>query len=200
MKILIDNGHGNNTPGKRSPDSRLLEWHYTRKVTDAVVRQLKREGYDAELLVPEVYDVKLLERVHRVNVQFQSLGRDSVLLVSVHCNAAGNGEQWQNATGWECWTSPGKTPSDRLADHLYDAAERLLPQPIRENRKVKGERDKEAKFTILTETLCPAVLTENLFMDSRADVAYLLTYEGFRNIVQLHVEGIIHYLAEKNHD
>lgn len=200
MKILIDNGHGNNTPGKRSPDSRLLEWHYTRKVTDAVVRQLKREGYDAELLVPEVYDVKLLERVHRVNVQCQSLGRDSVLLVSVHCNAAGNGEQWQNATGWECWTSPGKTPSDRLADHLYDAAERLLPQPIRENRKVKGERDKEAKFTILTETLCPAVLTENLFMDSRADVAYLLTDEGFRNIVQLHVEGIIHYLAEKNHD
>ena len=199
MKILIDNGHGNNTPGKRSPDSRLLEWHYTRKVADAIVRQLVRDGYDAELLVPEVYDVKLLERVHRVNVQCQSHGRDSVLLVSVHCNAAGNGEQWQNATGWECWTSPGKTASDTLADHLYDAAERLLPQPIRENRKADGERDKEARFTVLTDTLCPAVLTENLFMDSRADVAYLLTDEGFRNIVQLHVEGITHYITETLH-
>ena len=27
MKVLIDNGHGENTPGKRSPDGRLREWH-----------------------------------------------------------------------------------------------------------------------------------------------------------------------------
>lgn len=26
MKILIDNGHGRETPGKRSPDGRLLEY------------------------------------------------------------------------------------------------------------------------------------------------------------------------------
>lgn len=26
MKILIDNGHGIDTPGKRSPDGRLLEY------------------------------------------------------------------------------------------------------------------------------------------------------------------------------
>ena len=30
MKVLIDNGHGENTPGKRSPDGRLREWAYTR--------------------------------------------------------------------------------------------------------------------------------------------------------------------------
>ena len=30
MKILIDNGHGRETAGKRSPDGRLLEWAYTR--------------------------------------------------------------------------------------------------------------------------------------------------------------------------
>lgn len=32
MKILIDNGHGRETPGKRSPDGRLLEYAYTRDI------------------------------------------------------------------------------------------------------------------------------------------------------------------------
>lgn len=30
MKILIDNGHGRETPGKRSPDGRLLEYAQNR--------------------------------------------------------------------------------------------------------------------------------------------------------------------------
>ena len=32
MKILIDNGHGQETAGKRSPDGRLLEWSYNREI------------------------------------------------------------------------------------------------------------------------------------------------------------------------
>ncbi len=32
MKVLIDNGHGAETPGKRSPDGRLLEYAYTREI------------------------------------------------------------------------------------------------------------------------------------------------------------------------
>lgn len=38
MKVLIDNGHGENTPGKRSPDGRLREWAYTREKTKAVMK------------------------------------------------------------------------------------------------------------------------------------------------------------------
>lgn len=37
MKILIDNGHGSNTAGKRSPDCRLMEYAYTREIADRVV-------------------------------------------------------------------------------------------------------------------------------------------------------------------
>ena len=32
MKVLIDNGHGSNTPGKCSPDGRLKEYAYTREI------------------------------------------------------------------------------------------------------------------------------------------------------------------------
>lgn len=31
MKILLDNGHGENTPGKRSPDGKLREYLYAER-------------------------------------------------------------------------------------------------------------------------------------------------------------------------
>lgn len=197
--ILIDNGHGRETPGKRSPDGKLVEATYTREIASKVVYGLRKLGYNAELLVPEIYDVRLLERVHRVNVKCQSLGRENVLCVSIHCNAAGNGKEWLKATGWEIWTSPGKTKSDDLADHFVTMAKRHFEdQTIREWKKVDGERDKEARFTILTDTLCPAVLTENFFMDSKKDVKYLLSDEGRSAVIRCHVDAIVSYIGAMN--
>ena len=194
MKILIDNGHGNNTPGKRSPDGRLLEWQYAREIAKAVVSRLRNAGYDAELLVTENYDVPLLERAHRANVKCQSLGKENVIVVSVHCNAAGNGKEWLKATGWEIWTSEGMTDSDCLAEWMLRMAELSFPDKIRVWRQEQYQRDKEKNFTILKSTLCPAVLTENFFMDNKADVAFLLSEEGKKAIVNCHVLGIINYI------
>ena len=67
MKILIDNGHGIGTPGKRSPDGRLREFRYCREIARAVVDRLKALGYDAELTVPEDADISLGQRCARVN-------------------------------------------------------------------------------------------------------------------------------------
>ena len=53
MKILIDNGHGVDTPGKRSPDGRFREYKYNREIAAAVVEHLQLRGYDASLVVPE---------------------------------------------------------------------------------------------------------------------------------------------------
>lgn len=195
--ILIDNGHGSNTAGKRSPDGRLLEYKYTREIAKSVVSRLRNSGYNAELLVPEVYDVPLLERVHRVNVKCQSLGKENVLVVSIHCNAAGDGKKWMNATGWEIWTSEGRTESDDLADHFMISAKSCFDgQTIREWKKRDGERDKEAGFTILKNTLCPAVLTENFFMDNKKDVAYLLSDEGKWAVVKCHIDAIVSYISK----
>ena len=67
MKILIDNGHGLNTPGKRSPDGTFLEASYNREIAKRIVIDLIDRGYDAQLLVPEDHDIPLSERVKRVN-------------------------------------------------------------------------------------------------------------------------------------
>ncbi|ROT17361.1 N-acetylmuramoyl-L-alanine amidase, partial [Muribaculaceae bacterium Isolate-114 (HZI)] len=53
MKILIDNGHGVNTKGKRSPDGRLLEYRYCREIAAEVEKRLRAQGYDAERIVTE---------------------------------------------------------------------------------------------------------------------------------------------------
>ena len=88
MKILIDNGHGSNTPGKCSPDGRLREYSYTREIAGRVVFELRKLGIDAELVVKEEIDVPLSERCRRVNEYKTS----EAILISIHCNAAGNGQ------------------------------------------------------------------------------------------------------------
>ena len=195
MIILLDNGHGNNTPGKRSPDGRLRECAYTREIAGEIASRLRRQGYEVELLVPELYDIKLLERVHRVNVKCQTYGANHVLLVSIHCNAAGNGHEWMKARGWEAWTSAGQTEGDKLAECLYESAiNSFTPGTLIRTDWGDGDYDKENQFTILSKTLCPAVLTENFFMDNEADVQYLLSNEGKDAIVRCHVEGIKKYI------
>ena len=83
MKILIDNGHGRETPGKRSPDGRLLEYAYTRDIARRIVSGLTTQGHDAELLVPEQEDISLPERCSRVNDWCRRIGKDNVILVSI---------------------------------------------------------------------------------------------------------------------
>ena len=99
MKILIDNGHGVNTSGKRSPDGRFREYKYNREIAAAVVEHLKLRGYDAELLVPEEEeDISLEERARRANRITCQIGRPvtDTFLVSIHVNAAGNGKKLEN--------------------------------------------------------------------------------------------------------
>lgn len=199
MKLLLGNGHGKTTPGKRSPDGRLLEWKYTREIAVEVVKRLRAQGYDADLVVPEDADVSLTERANRVNAYCSRLGTANVAFVSIHCNAAGNGP-WMNARGWEAWTSVGQTQGDKLAECLYDAAEEVLKPlspniPIRVD-KTDGDRDKESNFTVLTKTKCAACLTENMFMDNREDVEWMLSPCGRDAIARIHVEGLKKYVAK----
>jgi len=191
MKVLIDNGHGSNTSGKCSPDGRLREYAYTREIAERLMMELRKNGIDAERIVKEEIDVPLSERCRKVNEYKAS----EAILVSIHCNAAGNGSDWMSARGWEAWTSVGKTKADKLATCLYEGAKHCLPGMNMRKDMADGDPDKESQFYILRHTNCPAVLTENLFQDNREDVEFLLSEEGKRAIVSLHVWGIMKYLG-----
>jgi N-acetylmuramoyl-L-alanine amidase len=194
MKILIDNGHGENTTGKRSPDGLLREYAYAREIAEKIQKELSAKGYDVERIVRETIDVPLSERARRVNETCARYGSANVILVSIHCNAAGNGD-WMSARGWSAYTSKGNTKADTLASCLYAAAAEHLPvgMKIRSDWSDK-DPDWEENFYILQKTKCPAVLTENLFQDNKEDVDFLLSDNGKQTIVKLHVEGIIKYI------
>ena len=199
MKILIDNGHGLNTSGKRSPDGTFREAIYNREIARRIVLNLVDRGYDAELLVPEDDDIALAERVSRVNAYYKALGKQNVILVSIHVNAAGNGSKWLNATGWSVYTCKGQTESDRLADCLCEAAIKHFPGRRIRTDFSDSDPDWEENFSLLSNTLCPAVLTENFFMDSRSDLGYLQSRTGKQAIIDTHIEGITEYLHLRQH-
>ena len=194
MKILIDPGHGLNTPGKRSPDGEFREAVYTREITGRIVADLKDRGHDAELLVPESEDISLKDRVSRINVHCETLGKSNVILISIHVNAAGSGSKWLNATGWSVYTCKGQTQSDKLAACLYESAIKNFPGKRIRTDYSDNDPDWEENFYILRKSHCAAVLSENFFMDNKSDLEYLLSRAGKQAIVDTHVEGIIEYL------
>ncbi len=196
MKILIDPGHGIDTPGKRSPDGLFREYLWNRQVADLILEGLVSAGVDASLVVTETNDVTLRNRVNRVNTICNRVGASNVLLVSIHANAAGNGSAWMNARGWSCYTSKGKTKSDQVAECLYDAFEEEF-----QDRKIRkdmsdGDRDWEENFYVLQKSKCPAVLLENFYYDNREECAWMLQEETKKRIASAAVKGIIKYIKK----
>lgn len=192
MKVLIDNGHGEDTLGKCSPDKRLREYAYCREIARRVSRQLSLQGIDAILITPEEKDVALRERVRRVNGWARKLGKENVLLVSIHNNAAGADGKWHSARGFSVFLSKNASEkSKRLARIFTDNATAM---GLMGNRAVPAEKYWVRSLAMTRDTICPAVLTENLFQDNREDVDFLLSEEGKQAITKLHVDSIIQYI------
>jgi len=205
MKILIDNGHGVNTSGKCSPDKTLREYEWTREIAALLVAELLKKGLDASLLVPELQDISLTERVLRINKQCSLWGAKNVVLISIHNNAARGDGQWDpSARGWSIFIS--KTSSEKskeLSEIFFSMARdrkmlgnRSIPKPDAKGRHYWTWSWTSKDIFILTKSNCPAVLTENFFMDNKQDCAYLLSEEGKAEIVKLHIDAITKYIAK----
>lgn len=196
MRILIDAGHGIDTPGKRSPDGKFREYLWNREVADLILEGLLANGVNASLVVTETNDISLRNRVNRVNTICNIVGASNVILVSIHSNAAGNGSAWMKAAGWSCYTSKGNTKSDAIAEYLYDAFEAEFPEKKMRKDMSDGDRDWEENFYILQKSKCPAVLLENFFYDNKEECAWLLHEETKRRIADAAVKGIIKYIKK----
>lgn len=186
MLILLDNGHGWNTPGKRSPvwsdGTYLYEWEFNRKLVREIKHRLDNLGITSIILVPEHDDISLSERVRRANRIYED--RKDSILISIHGNAGGG-------TGWEAWTSVGETKSDHYAKVLYASAGDFLRGWRIRTDYSDGDPDWESQFYILKNTKCPAVLTENMFMDNEKDCKFMLSAEGIETLAALHVDAIV---------
>ena len=194
MTILLDPGHGSDTPGKRSPDGRFREYAFNRDIAARVASELTSLGLNAEIIVPELTDIPLKERVSRINSRCAALGKENVVLVSIHANAAGNGSKWMNARGWSCYTSKGDTAADVLATCICEAAAKYFKDLRIRTDFSDGDPDFEESFYVLRRTTCPAVLVENFFYDNPDDLRFLESEEGKELVAKVIMEGITTYI------
>lgn len=196
MKILIDAGHGSNTSGKQSPDGSLKEYAWARDIAQRLETRLKANGHDVQRIVLEDNDISITTRCNRVNTICQQVGANNAVLVSIHNNAAGNGS-WGTAKGFSVFISKNASAnSKKLASIFTDEG---IARKMMGNRSIPACKYWTWSWTkndigILKNTSCPAVLTENGFMDNREECNYLLSEDGKRAFVDLHVAAIEKYI------
>lgn len=194
MKILIDNGHGVNTAGKCSPDMRLREYAYAREIAERIVDELKACGYDAERIVREETDIPLSLRCKRVNDICRKVGAKNVLLISIHNNAAGADGKWHDARGFSAHVGLNASSKSKVfAQYLWNEA---IQQGLKGNRSVPNPKYIAQNLAVCRDTLCPAVLTENLFQDNKEDVDFLLSEEGKMKVVATHANAIVDFIYD----
>ena len=201
ITIIFGTAHQKSILGKGSPDGKFKEYKYSREIVKAASAILKDMGYqvfidveDDDLKIPQARELSLrCKIVNELVKQYKNC-----IYVSVHVNAAASDGKWHEGTGWEVYTSVGKTKADELATCLYNAAKVNCKDKKLRTDFSDGDADKEAHLYVLKNTNCPAVLTENFFQDNKKDVDYLLSDEGFHAIVRLHVEGILQYIKDNS--
>ena len=186
---LLDPGHGGlidgeyQTKGKRSPvwpdGSQLFEGEFNRAIVARLTELMAAAGMPYNVIAPEHTDISLVERVQRAN----TWGSKGCAYLSIHANAGGG-------SGYEVFTSKGETKSDLIADVFFSEFELEFPDVKMRSDMIDGDVDKEANFYVLRETVMPAILTENFFMDNEQDCRILLSREGRDRIALAHFNAI----------
>lgn len=215
--IILGTAHSANIAGKHSPDYQFREYDYSRKVANAVKKGLEAKGVSVIIDIPDAHissnqSVELKKRVNIVNNICAKYGAGNCAYVSIHVNAAGADGKWHNAGGWCIFTTKGQNNSDKLATCIHEVAQEELKDYSKYvelgkkegdySKAQKGVRadysdgdpDLEANFYVIRHTACPSVLSESMFQDTKADVEWLLSEQGFNTIVDIHVRGIINWI------
>lgn len=172
LVVILDPAHGEEVPGKGSPDGIHKEYNWSRKICSGIKSHLTCLGFKVEITNPTNKEIGLSRRKEFASKVITSPG-EIKFLVSIHNNAAGMGNTWANARGFEIYTSPGNTTSDKFAKVILDNLAKDFPS-------YRNRGTKEANFTVLMGSGYSAVLIEWLFQDNREDVE-LLTNEDINN-------------------
>lgn len=172
IHVVLDAGHGGTDPGAVNSKLNLKEKDLNLKVVHAVKDALLQKGIKVTLTrSTDVY----------LNLSKRSQISDLVkadLFISFHINAGGG-------VGFETFIYNGRT------NELTETIQKTLHEGIYKHLKALGVKDrkcKKANYSVLRETDAPAVLIENLFIDSTdAD----LLKKQYDKVVEANVKGIL---------
>ena len=191
MKVILGTAHGSNVLGKCSPDKSIREYQWSREMCLMIKERLDELGIDCVIDILEPIEKSVNYRARLVNNIVRE-SNDECIYISVHLNAAATDDKWHNASGWTVYVyDKCSEKSKALALSLFSVAEE---KGLFGNRSLPKTGYFTGDFCVLRDTICPSILTENLFQDNKKDAEYLLSIEGKENICDLHVQGILKYI------
>ena len=200
--VFLDAGHGGldadgnyvTAPSKQFQHSSgtfhngrwFYEGVFNRAITNRVAQKLRDLSIAYYMVSHEYEDIHLRYRVDLANWYAKKVRKS--LYISNHANAGGG-----SARGFEIFTSPGNTKSDRVATLHWDNVKDLLGDRITRYRSdtSDGDVDKEKRFFVLTRTSMPAILVEHLFFDNLEDAKLLVDDEIIERFAEAQVRTII---------
>jgi len=184
--VLIDPGHGYETPGKSWND--FHEWIFNRHLAKYLMFELDYLNIPYYLLVCEDYDVYLRERQSRADDKAKewkaSTGQDSIL-VCLHANAY---PEDTGVGGTETWyySKAGKQMAAIFQEELVGEL---------------GWRDRgvrKGNFWMLKKTSMPAVLTECGFYTNDHEREELSKPEVQTRIAEAHARAIQRIIQQED--
>jgi len=175
-KVFIDPGHGGSDPGAVA--NGLKEKNLTLAIAKECAKVLRAAGEQVKMSRTGDTYPSLSARCQAAN----SWGAD--LFVSVHINAGGG-------TGFESYIYNGgvSAKTKRLQDAVHET--------IAAGCGLKDRGQKRANYQVLRDTVMPAVLTENGFIDNKNDAAKMKDSSWLKKVGRLHAEGILKFLGKK---
>ncbi|WP_434642789.1 N-acetylmuramoyl-L-alanine amidase [Thermoanaerobacterium thermosaccharolyticum] len=178
MIVCIDPGHGGKDPGAVA--NGLKEKDITLDISLKLNNLLKNYEVSTILTRGKDIDVGLSQRANIAN------SAKADFFISVHINAGGG-------SGFESYRYP--TSSDKTAS-IHAIVHRELAKFYEENGFV-DRGIKTANYAVLRETKMPAILVENLFIDSVKDANFLREENNRQAIAQAICDGMVQALGLK---
>lgn len=189
--VSVDRGHGRETPGKGSPDGVFKEWAFNADEAEIFAQTLIAHGVECTNIVTTDDDMPLKERIKIINALAKQ--RPGHIHISLHNNAAGKGDKWYDARGWQVHTCLNPSVgSRRLANCAYDEA---VAKGFRTRPESPGMHFRPKNLAILRDTTCPAILLEQFFMDNKEDVAYLESPMAIYDCAEVVVNAVLKYFG-----
>lgn len=183
--IALDDGHGMETLGKRTPtmDSGKIihENEFNRAVVNFLTNELTRCGFNVLQVAPGDSDALLKTRVAAAN------NAKADAYISIHYNASDGTFAGANPSGNEIHHYPGASDSKRLAE--------LVGGYLKQGTAQAWRGIKASDFYVLRETDMVAVLSENGFMDNEKEAALMVDVNFQKEVAQEHAKGICDYFG-----
>ena len=189
MIFIIDQGHREDTPGKRYKDFREYEFN------EDVAQRLKIKLEEAEqkvilTMTSEQHPNSEMNSSGRVkNLQYRCDIANTVIeesvFISIHANAFDNEE----VSGYSVFHYPTSVKGKKLAQSMHDSAKKNLHV----GTEIKDRGIKTETFYVLRNTRMAAILIEHEFFTNDKSRERLKS-DGFRDKCVDHIfEGLMNY-------